>query len=66
MVHVSTDTNNDPVCEDHSNYTRITNPNDLLLQEKFELMMAIMDHLKIGVFRAEFDSSFLVLAPVKD
>lgn len=47
----------------YTDYTTITKPSELTLEEKFDLIFALMEHLKVKVYRAKFDESFTVLAP---
>lgn len=53
-------------CDDKQHYIQLNTPHELSLEEKNELLFVLLDHLKLGVYRATYDSSITVLAPVKE
>jgi hypothetical protein len=48
--------------EDRSSFTVITKPHELTLEEKDQLIFALLEHLKLSIYRANFDKSYSVLA----
>lgn len=56
-MHITTLTSD----EKRSDYERIHQPHQLSLEEKDELLFVLLEVLKLGVYRAQFDSSFTVI-----
>lgn len=49
--------------DDRHSYTRVHYPSELTLEEKNDLLFALLEHLKLKVMRADFDESFTILVP---
>lgn len=47
--------------EKAGDYYPVTQPNHLNLEEKDELLFALVELLELGVYRAKFDPKFVVL-----
>lgn len=48
---------------DKADYTRVDQPYQLTREEKDELVMGLLEVLKLRVYRAKFEPSLVVLTP---